>query len=128
MKIVIDTDKKLIEVPNDFKKAYESQRKTFELIGKKCDSILSMIEDTEDIDNFKITSKIVRTSNNSEKITAKDIENFMNSVKDTHKEKYNEYMELKNEVKKTKDGKERKTTHFEVLSWVKKNFPEFKTK
>lgn len=116
MKIIIDTDKKVIEVPNELKKAYD-------LLGNNCNSILSLVNTSD----FIIKGKSNNT--NGDKTNQADIEAFMESVKDTEKAKYEEYTKLKNaKVGKSKNGKPIKTNFLNVKKWFYENFPDQKPK
>ena len=119
MKIIIDTDKKSIEVPHDFKVAYDNNVKMNKMLGRDTESILSMLE----IKDFKI----VATQNRSVKDTtnSKDIEKFMNNIKATDKAKYEEYKELRDKiVKHSPKGTPIKTSFLIVKKWFYENYPE----
>lgn len=119
MKIIIDTEKKSVEVPNDFKKAYDSQVKVAKMLGKESDSILSML----DIKDYKVVSKQVRKV--LDNTNAKTIEDFMKKVKESNKDKYEEYKELKEKVVKVSPkGKQIKTNFLTIKKWFYTNFPE----
>lgn len=113
MKIIIDTDKKTIEVPKKLKEASE-------LLGHK--SVL----DSVNIDDYKIIIKSTTINKNRvvDKTNAKTIEDFMNKVKDSDKDTYKEYVELKNKViGTTKNGKEVKTNFLTIKKWFYEKYP-----
>ncbi len=125
MKIVIDIDKKTIEVPKKLKKAYESQLEIEEMTGKRSNSILDMLN----LADYQIITKIVVSNENRkvDKTNAKTIEDYMNKVKTTDENLYNEYIALKNKVVgKSKNGKDLKTSFLDVKKWFYNNFPEEK--
>ena len=119
MKIIIDIDKKTIEVPENLKKAYEEQLNVDKMLGNKSKSILEQLNTSE----YKIISK--HKNSKADKTSLKDIEEYMNSIKSTNKEKYEEYTALLNkggELKK--DGKPKKTNFLIIKKWFYTNFPE----
>lgn len=118
MKIVIDTDKKTIEVPSSFLKASAEINK---MLGKKSESILDNI-DTKD---YKIITKQERKV--VDKTNAKNIEDFMKKVKDTDKDLYEEYKSLKDRVVKVSpNGKQMKTNFLVIRKWFYEKFPDQK--
>lgn len=118
MKVIIDIDKKSIEVPNKIKDAYEKQVEVNKMFGKNSGSILDMF----DLSDFKVVS--TQTRSVSDKTNAKDIDDFMKGVKDTDKDKYNEYVRLRdNIVGKSKNGKPLKTNFLIIKKWFYENYP-----
>ena len=83
MKIIIDFDKKTIEVPKKLKEASD-------MLGNK--SILDSIN----VNDYKIIVKSTTNNKNRivDKTNKKTIEDFMNKVKDSKKEIYEEYLKL----------------------------------
>ena len=120
MQIIIDTNKKTIEVSEELKKAYESQIKMEQMLGIEKKSILESIG----CENYKVICK--PSNRNNDKTSLADIDNFMASIKSTNKEKYDEYVELKNKPtgKKTKKGKDITTNFLTLKKWFYLNFPE----
>ena len=112
MRIVIDTDKRVIEVPSKFKKYYENQVELAKMVGNKCGSILDMVN----VEGYTITTKIVRSSKNADKTSLKDIETYMNSIKNSDKEKYQAYESLKKDT----------NNFFTIRKWFYSNFPNQK--
>lgn len=118
MKIIIDTDKKVVEVPSDFKALYDNQRKMNKMLGKEDETLSSMI----DLSKYGVVAKQNRVIKDT--TNANTIETFMNSVKDKDAEKYNEYIELKNkQVGTSKNGKPLKTSFLVVKKWFYENYP-----
>lgn len=101
MKIIIDMDKKTIEVPKKIKEASDT-------LGGK--SVLDFI----DINDYRV---IVKTTTNKNRIVdktnKKTIEDFMNKIKDSKKELYEEYLKLV----------EGKISFLKLKQWFYKNFP-----
>lgn len=119
MKIIIDTDKKIVEVPKAMKEAHESQVKVDKMLGNESNSILSQLN----LKDYKIVSKQINTRV-GDKTTAKDIENFMKKIKDSQKDLYEEYIELKNKVVRTTvKGTEIKTNFLNIRKWFYEKFP-----
>lgn len=102
MKIIIDFDKKIIEVPKKIKEASD-------MLGHK--SIL----DSVNINDYKIVVKSTTTNKNRivDKTNKKTIEDFMNKIKDSKKDIYEEYLKLV----------EGKITFLKLKQWFYKNFP-----
>lgn len=118
MKIIIDTEKRSIEVPKEMKEAYDSQVKVAKMLGNENNSILDML----DIKDYKITSKQVRRI--VDNTNAKSIEDYMNNIKDSKKDLYEEYVALRDKViKTTPNGKKVKTNFLTIKKWFYKNFP-----
>ena len=118
MKIIIDTEKRTIEVPSEFKEAYEGQAKMNKMLGKEKESIISNL----DISDYRIVSKQARKV--LDKTNSKTIADYMEKVKDTKKDLYEEYINLKNKVvKTTATGKEVKTNFLVIKKWFYDNFP-----
>lgn len=121
MKVIIDTDKKTVEVPSTTRKQLEERNKMNRDMGLKEDTILSLLN----IEDYKVISKqekVVKDFTN-----AKTIEEFMEKVKDQDQEKYNEYIELREKVvSHSKTGKPVKTSFLVVKAWFYKNYPNQK--
>lgn len=120
MKIIIDTDKKIVEVPKAMKEAHEYQLKVDKMLGKESSSILSQL----DLRDYKVISKHINTRV-GDKTTAKDIDNFMKKIKDSQKDLYEEYIELKEKVvKTTAKGTKVKTNFLNIKKWFYEKFPD----
>lgn len=121
MKIVIDTEKRIIEVPKKLKNAYESQLELDKMLGNEVKSIVNFI-DTKD---YTIIVKPVYSNPNRKKDTtnAKSIQEFMNKIKESNKDLYNEYVELRDKTYE-KNGKKVKTNFLIVKKWFYEKFPE----
>ena len=88
MKVIIDTDKKTVEVPSTTRKQLEERNKMNREMGLKEDTILSLLN----IEEYKVVSKqekVVKDFTN-----AKMIEDFMAQVRKDDESKYKEYVEL----------------------------------
>lgn len=118
MKIIIDTNKRSIEVPGELREAYIKQVKVDKMLGEESKSILDLIN----IKDYKIIEKrIVKIKDTTNKET---IENFMNNVKNTDKDKYEEYVALRDKIiGKTKNGKPKKTNFLTIKKWFYENYP-----
>lgn len=118
MKLLIDTDKKTIEVPKEFKDAFDNQTKIDKMLGKGTQTLSTMI----DLSEFKVVAKQTRVI--KDKTNAKSIDAYMESVKDTDKDKYKEYIALRdrdNGLSKT--GKKLKTNFLTIKKWFYQNYP-----
>lgn len=120
MKIVIDTERKTIEVAKDFKDVYDNQVKLNKKLGKDTDTIMSML----DLSNYKVVSKQTRAV--VDKTNANDIDAYMNSVKDTDTENYNEYVALKNSKVKNKNGVVAPISFWAIKKWFYEKYPNRK--
>ena len=119
MKLIIDTDKKMVEVPSEFKVAYENLSKANKMLGKENQTLMSML----DLSDYKVVAKQTRAVKDT--TNAKTIETFMNSVKDTDKDNYKEYVDLKNKVVKTTEkGTQIKTNFLTIKKWFYEKYPE----
>ena len=119
MEIIIDTEKKTITVPQEFKKGYDARTKTNKMMGIQEDSILSMLN----VKDFTVVAK--KTRQVSDTITAKYINDFMTKLKDSDSKKYEEYITLKNTVVgRSKKGKELYTNFLSIKKWFYANYPE----
>lgn len=119
MKLIIDTDKKVVEVPSEFKLAYENQAKMNKMLGKENQTLSSML----DLSEYKVVAKQTRTIKDT--TNAKTIETFMESVKDTDKDNYKEYVDLKNKVVKVNEkGTKIKTNFLTIKKWFYEKYPE----
>lgn len=119
MKLIIDTDKKVVEVPSEFKLAYENQAKMIKMLGKENQTLSSML----DLSEYKVVAKQTRTIKDT--TNAKTIETFMESVKDTDKDNYKEYVDLKNKVVKVNEkGTKIKTNFLTIKKWFYEKYPE----
>lgn len=119
MKLIIDTDKKIIEVPSDFKGLYDNQRKMNKMLGKEDETLSSMI----DLSKYSVVAKQNRVIKDT--TNAKTIDEFMNSVKEKDADKYNAYIELKNkQVGTSKNGKPLKTSFLVIKKWFYENYPK----
>lgn len=118
MQIIIDTDKKTILVPSDFKKLYDNNEKMNKKLGNDF-SITSMIN----FNDYKLVAKSdKRVSDHTNKDT---IDNYMDSIKDSEKAKYDEYKKLKTTiVKRNKKGEPVYTNFLTIKKWFYANFPE----
>lgn len=117
MKIIIDTDKKSVEVPNNIREAYNN-------ISKECGNISVLDMVNVDIKNYKVVSKQVAKVV-GDKTTAKDIENYMNKIKESNKDLYEEYVTLKNKIiKTTAKGTKIKTNFLTIKKWFYSKFPD----
>jgi hypothetical protein len=119
MKLIIDTDKKMVEVPSEFKVAYENLSKANKMLGKENQTLSSML----DLSEYKVVAKPTRAIKDT--TNAKTIETFMNGVKDTDKDNYKEYVDLKNKVVKTTEkGTQIKTNFLTIKKWFYEKYPE----
>ena len=119
MKLIIDTDKKVVEVPSEFKLVYENQAKMNKMLGKENQTLSSML----DLSEYKVVAKQTRTIKDT--TNAKTIETFMESVKDTDKDNYKEYVDLKNKVVKVNEkGTKIKTNFLTIKKWFYEKYPE----
>ena len=119
MEIIINTEKKYIKVPSEFKEAYDSQVKLEKMLGKDTNNILSVL----DIENYKIVP--IDSNRIKDKINKNTIEEYMKKVKETDKTLYEEYKTLKEkEVGKTKSGKPIYTSFLVIKKWFYSNFPD----
>lgn len=112
MKIIIDMEKKTIEVPKKIKEASET-------LGKK--SVLECI----DTNDYKVIVKSNTTKTRVlDKTNKKTIEDFMNKIKDSKKDLYEEYVNLRDKVVRITDtGKEVKTNFLDLKKWFYNKFP-----
>ena len=120
MKIVIDTERKTIEVAKDFKDVYDNQVKLNKKLGKDTDTIMSML----DLSNYKVVSKQTRAV--VDKTNAKDIDAYMNSIKDTDTENYNAYIKLKHSKVKNKNGVVAPISFLTIRKWFYEKYPNEK--
>ena len=119
MKIIIDTDKNVVEVPSDFKNAYDNLSKANKMLGKESQTLSTML----DLSNYRVVAKQTRAIKDT--TNAKDIDAFMESVKDTDKDKYKEYVELRDKkVGTSKNGRPLKTSFLVVKKWYYENYPK----
>lgn len=118
MQIIIDTEKKTILVPSDFKKLYDNNEKMNKKLGNDF-TITSMI-------NFNDYKLVGKTDNRISDYTNRDtIEEYMKSIKDSNKAKYEEYVALRDKIVGTsKKGKKLKTNFLTLKKWYYSNFPE----
>ena len=119
MIITINTEKKSVEVPYDFKEVYENQKKYNKMLGKETPSILSIL----DLNNYSVVAK--QTRKVVDKTNSKVIDDFMNSVKEKDKDNYDEYLSIKNKVvKTTSKGTAVKTNFLTIKKWFYSKYPE----
>lgn len=121
MKVIIDTDKKTVEVPSTTKKQLEERNKMNRDMGLKEETILSLLN----IEDYKVISKQVKVVKDF--TNAETIEKFMEEVRKNDEGKYKEYVELKEKITgHTKTGKPIKTSFLTIKAWYYKNYPEQK--
>ncbi len=119
MLIIINTEKKSVEVPHDFKEVYENQKKYNKMLGKETPSILSIL----DLNNYSVVAK--QTRKVVDKTNSRVIDDFMNSVKEKDKDNYDEYLSIKNKVvKTTSKGTAVKTNFLTIKKWFYSKYPE----
>ena len=120
MKIIIDTDKKTVEVPKETKKGLEERNKLNRDMGIKEETILSLLK----IEDYKVISKPTNIQTFKDTTNSKTIDDYMESVKEEKKDLYNQYKTMKNNIVKTnKDGKPVYTNFLTIKAWFYKNFP-----
>ena len=114
MKIIVDTDKREVVIPQEFKSAFDKLSKE---LGSK--DILSFLN----VSSYKIMTKQTRVK--SDRTNAMTIQTFMEGVKDTDKEIYKEYITLRDaKVGETKNGKPIKTNFLTLKKWFYSKYPE----
>jgi hypothetical protein len=121
MELKINTVKKTIEVPHEFKVGLDNSIKFNKGLGQDFG-----IEDVVKLSEYKI---IVRPeSRKLDRLNRKQISDFMESKKETHKEEYKRYMELVNANNGiNKNGKPIATNFFTLKKLVYQMFPELKS-
>ena len=119
MEIIINTEKRTIEVPKDVREDLESRNKLNKKFGREEETILSML----DVRDYKVVSKA--TKGVKDTLKKADVESYMLSIKDKEPKLYEEYVELRDKVVETTDnGKEIKTSFLTIKAWYYKKFPE----
>ena len=118
MKLIIDVDKKVVEVPHDFKELYDNQVKLNKRFGKDSDVLSSML----DLSEYKVIAKQTRAIKDT--TNAKTIATYMESVKDTDKSKYDEYVKLRDSYIVNKNNVRTKVSFLTIKRWFYENYPE----
>lgn len=118
MKLIIDTEKKIVEVPSEFKVAYDYQVKANKMLGKESDTLTTML----DLSDYKVVAKQNRTIKDT--TNAKTIADYMEGVKDTDKEHYAKYIELRDGHFVNKNGVTMKTSFLTIKKWFYETYPK----
>lgn len=118
MKLIIDVDKKVVEVPSDFKELYDNQVKLNKRFGKDNDVLTSML----DLSEYKVVAKQTRAIKDT--TNAKTIATYMENVKDTDKSNYAKYVELRDGYIINKNNVRTKTSFLTIKRWFYETYPE----